>query len=151
MCCWEGLIMNIHWRPQITGYAYAEDETAAARDGGWAELWSTDGEHHYGRGHLMLWSAEPAAGETAGNVEVHQDAAQPVGEGGPNLRAELRGFTFDGDPPGIGAKLLVRPEKEQESYSVCVLDIEHDEPNGRVSLDWPDERLPASLSELGGY
>ncbi len=143
--------MNIHWRPQTTGYAYAEDDPVAARDGGWVELWSTDGERHYGRGHLMLWSAEPAVGEPVGNVEVDEDAAQPVGEGGPNLRAELRGFTFDGDPPEVGAALLVRPEKEQESYSVSVREVEHDEPNGRIGLDWPDDRLPASLSELGGY
>jgi hypothetical protein len=144
-------MFNLHWKPRIIAYAYAEDEPVAARDAGWVELWSADGERHYGRGHLMLWSAEPAEGETAGNVEVDNDAAQPVGEGGPNLRAELRGFTFDGDPPGIGAALLVRPETEQESYSVCVLGIEHEEPNGRISLDWPDDRLPASLSELGGY
>ncbi|MCK9496096.1 MAG: hypothetical protein M0R75_11465 [Dehalococcoidia bacterium] len=139
-----------HWKPQIRAYAYAEDEAVAPRDGGWVELWSTDGERRYGRGHLMLWPAETATGGSA-VAELDKDAAQPVGEGAPNLRAELRGFTFDGNPPDIGADLMVRPEKEQDSYAVRVTDVETEEPNGRVGIDWPDDRLPAALSELGGH
>jgi len=82
---------------------------------------------------------------------VANDAAQPLGEDGPNLRAELRGFTFDGAAPAVGAALLVRPEKEQDSYSVRVTEIEStEEKDGRISLDWPDDRLPAALAELGG-
>ncbi len=106
-------MLSIRWRPQTTAYAYADDEAIATRDAGWVELWSSDGERRYGRGHLMLWPAEPATGDAAGNTEVVEDAAQPVGEGGPNLHAELRGFTFDGDPPAVGDALMVRPEKER--------------------------------------
>ena len=144
-------MFNRHWRPQITAHAYADDEPAALRDGGWVELWSQEGERRYGRGRLMLWPTESAAGTPAATSEVDTDAAQPVGEGGPNLRAELRGFSFDGDPPAAGDSLVVRPETEQESYQVTVTEVEHSEPNGRIALDWPDGRLPASLSELGGY
>jgi hypothetical protein len=46
---------------------------------------------------------------------------------------------------------MVRPEKEQDSYAVRVTDVETEEPNGRVGIDWPDDRLPAALSELGGH
>lgn len=143
------------WRPAVLGYAHSEAEAFAPRDGGWVELWSTDGDRRYGRGHLMLWPAEatpPPGDEVAPTEGVDQDAAQPVGEGGPNLRAELRGFTFDGPPPDVGSDLMVRPEKEQDSYMVRVMEVDSDEPkSGRVGLDWPDDRLPSSLSELGGY
>lgn len=146
-------------RPALRAYAQGPDEAAAPRDGGWVELWDVEGERRYGRGNLKLWPAEPtsgsasapAAGRAAAGGRVDKDAAQPVGENGPNLRAELRGFTFDGDPPGVGASLMVRPETEQDFYPVRVLEVESSDPNsGHVTLDWPDERLPASLSELGG-
>lgn len=133
-----------------TVHAFAEDEAVATRDAGWVELWSTDGSRRYGRGHLMLWSADLST-DVSGGSQVETDAAQPVDENGPNLRAELRGFTFDGDPPSPGDSLLVRPAKEQDSYAVRVVEVDDAEPNGRVGLDWPDDRLPASLSELGGY
>src|SRR5690606_37860097 len=51
-------LFNRHWRPQITAHAYADDEPAALRDGGWVELWSQEGERRYGRGRLMLWPTE---------------------------------------------------------------------------------------------
>lgn len=146
-------MIEFRWRPAVTAYAHADDEPVAPRDGGWAELWSTEGDRRYGRGHLMLWPAEPTAatnGDEA-DADVAKDAALPLGDGGPNLRAELRSFTFDGEPPTSGASLMVRPEKEQDSYAVRVSEVEVAEPNGVVTLDWPDDRLPASLSELGGY
>lgn len=140
-------------RPSVTAHAFSDDEAVATRDAGWVELWSADGDRRYGRGHLMVWPGEPSpdASAASGGTEVHEDSAQPVDESGPALRAELRGFTFDGAPPTVGDSLLIRPEKEQASYTVCVLEVEHAEPNGRIALDWPDDRLPASLEELGGY
>ena len=146
-------MFEFRWKPTTTAHAYSEDEPVAPRDGGWVELWDSEGDRRYGRGHLMLWPADPsvpANGEEA-NAEVAKDAAQPVGDEGPNLRAELRGFTFDGEPPSIGDSLMVRPEKEQDSYAVLVTGVETTEPNGRVEIDWPDDRLPAALSELGGF
>ena len=140
-------------RPSMTAHAFAADEAVATRDAGWVELWSIDGDRRYGRGHLMLWPGEPSTDASAASAgtEVHEDSAQPVDDSGPNLRAELRGFTFDGEPPAVGDALAIRPEKEQDSYRVCVLEVEHAEPNGRIALDWPDDRLPAALAELGGY
>lgn len=149
-------MFGLRWRPATTAYTYADEEPVAPRDAGWVELWSTDGERRYGRGHLMLWPAEPIPVDNASNgrvtTEVAKDAAQPVGEDGPNLRAELRGFTFDGDPPEVGASLMVRPEKEQDSYAVVVMEVDStEEKSGRIALDWPNDELPAALSELGGY
>jgi hypothetical protein len=145
--------LRVNLRPSVTVHAFSEDEAVATRDAGWVELWSTDGDRRYGRGHLMLWPAEPAsdASTLASGTAVHEDSAQPVDDSGPSLHAELRGFTFDGEPPAVGDSLTVRPEKEQDSYSVCVIEVEHAEPNGRIALDWPDDRLPAALAELGGY
>lgn len=145
-------MFEFRWRPAIAAHAFAE-EPVAPRDAGWVELWSSDGDRRYGRGHLMLWPAEPVAATNgdAADADVAKDAAQPVGEGGPNLRAELRSFTFDGEPPAVGDSLSVRPEKEQDSYNVLITEVEASEPNGRVALDWPDDRLPSALSELGGH
>lgn len=147
-------MFEFRWRPAVTAHAHAEGEAVAPRDAGWVELWSSDGDRRYGRGHLMLWPAEPtaAANGDEADADIAKDAAQPLGEdGGPNLRAEMRSFTFDGEPPAAGDSLMVRPEKEQDSYRVVVTDVEVSEPNGVVVLDWPDDRLPSSLSELGGY
>ena len=144
--------LRVILRPSVTAHAFSADEAVATRDAGWVELWSTDGDRRYGRGHLMLWPGGPDSDSAVSHgTEVREDAAQPVDEGGPSLRAELRGFTFDGDPPTVGDSLLIRPEKEQDSYSVLVLEVEHAEPNGRIALDWPDDRLPAALAELGGH
>lgn len=140
-------------RPPVTAHAFSEGEAVATRDAGWAELWSADGDRRYGRGHLMIWPGGPSAdaSSTSAGTEVHEDSAQPVDDSGPSLHAELRGFTFDGEPPAVGDALTIRPEKEQDSYAVSVLEVEHAEPNGRIALDWPDDRLPAALAELGGY
>lgn len=143
------------WTPSTTALAHADEAAVAARDGGWVELWTPDGQRRFGRGHLMLWPEESGASTDAAADESPE--AKPVpeeghtAEPGQTLRAELRGFTFDGSPPPVGADLLVRPDKEQDAYAVRVTDVEVAEPNGVVCLDWPDDRLPASLSELGGY
>ncbi len=138
----------------MSAFAYGAQEPAAPRDGGWVELWDIHGDRRYGRGHLMLWPAEPTSlpGGEVVDAEVAKDAAQPLGADTPNLKAELRGFTFDGAPPAVGDALLVRPEQEQDAYVVLVLDVDSaEEKGGRIALDWPDDRLPASLSELGGH
>ena len=143
---------RIGWRPCTTVFADAE-EPVAPRDAGWVELWDTGGDRRYGRGHLMLWPSEPSpASEAKADAEVAKDAAQPLGADAANLRAELRGFTFDGGPPTVGDDLVIRPEQEQDSYAVTVLEVDStEEKSGRITLDWPDDRLPASLAELGGY
>ncbi|MGE3960573.1 MAG: hypothetical protein AB7F65_02690 [Dehalococcoidia bacterium] len=146
--------LGLHWRPTTVAFAYAQEEPVAPRDGGWVELWDVDRGRRLGRGHLMLWPSEPTPATNGGTVEaeVAKDAVQPVGEDGPNLRAEIRGFAFEGDPPAVGDALSVRPEQEQDYYAVTVTSVESgEERGGLVSLDWPDDRLPASLSELGGY
>ncbi len=145
-----GIDFSRFLRRSITVHAFSDDEAVATRDAGWVELWSADGDRRYGRGHLMLWPREPGS-DVSGGTEVLEDSAQPVDESGPSLRAELRGFTFDGEPPAIGDSLMIRPEKEQDSYAVSILEVEHAEPNGRIAIDWPNDQLPAALAELGGY
>ena len=149
-------LYRLIWRPKRTGSAHAEGAArVAARDAGWAELLSMDGTRHLGRGHLMIFSSDPGdAGDGTVELEVDEMAAQPLGSDGPNLRAELRSFSPGVEPVEAGQELLVRPEHQQESFPVRVGSVtapSEGEMHGLVELDWPDDELPTSLTELGGY
>ena len=124
--------------------------TIAPRDAGWAELFTADGRTRMGRGHLMIWPGHQH-GEPAGDgpARVVKDAAMPLGGDAPPLRGELRSFTIDAGPPVPGDSLAVRPENESQMYPVVVHSFD-DQGQQVVSLDWPDEQLPAALRELGG-
>ncbi|MEX1021600.1 MAG: hypothetical protein WD058_00500 [Dehalococcoidia bacterium] len=147
-------------RPDRKGRAAgngSEEPSVAARDGGWAELLSSDGHTRYGRGHLMIWPAEPQSGhgDSSPASQVRDEAVQPTGEGAPNLRGELRSFVPDAaQAPAPGDRLSIRPERgESEMYSVVVRAYTpaSNGGGGVVALDWPDDELPASLRELGGH
>jgi len=154
--------MRLHWHPSVTAHAHADSgaghedtqdlEHVAPRDAGWAELWTPDGERRVGRGHLMLWATDPVhSGHATGTVS--EDATQATGQTIADLRAELRSFTPDGDMPGTGDELMVVPEHDGERYPVSIEEVieggEHEK--ATLELDWPDDRLPAALAELGGH
>ena len=145
------------WRPTAAYAAHDDSERVASRDAGWAELLSADGHTRLGRGHLMVWAAEagvvadPAA--PASDASVEEDAVQPLGDSAPDLHAELRSFAPESDLPSVGLDCLVAPEGEEGRYSVIVREVNAGEPGEKsvIALDWPDDELPATLRELGGY
>jgi hypothetical protein len=152
--------MGLHWRPSITAHAHADHpaehehdaEHIAPRDAGWAELWSIDGAHRIGRGHLMVWALDAAHAGKAGGV-VGEDAAQAMGSSVADLRAELRSFTPEGEMPAAGDAVVVVPEHDGERYPVTIEEVIEGGEHGKamLELDWPDDRLPAALAELGGH
>ncbi|MCK9485712.1 MAG: hypothetical protein M0R73_03275 [Dehalococcoidia bacterium] len=144
------------WQAAARGGGSASSGVAP-RDAGWAELLTSNGQTRMGRGHLMIWptdSPHPGLGERdrddSGPARVGTDSGLPVGGDAPHLRGELRSFTVDAGPPVRGDTLVVRPENETDMYSVVVERYDGARGQNVVHLDWPDERLPAALRELGG-
>lgn len=131
------------------GWDEPNEARIAPRNAGWAELFTADGATRMGRGHLLIWPAEPGPGEGEGVAEVDKDSGLALGGGAPPLRGQLRSFTVDAGPPVPGDSLAVRPENETQLYPVVVKSFEAGD-GEIVELDWPDEQLPAALSELGG-
>ena len=143
--------MGRPWRPAAKATPGSDEPRIAPRDAGWAELLTADGRTRMGRGHLMIWASDPRR-HGGGPADVDKDAGVALGGAAPPLRGELRSFTVDAGPPVPGDSLVVRPEREGESYPVAVSAYEAKQDGHHVvHLDWPDAELPASLRELGGH